>query len=110
MERPNRATLLYIVRRRELSLSDDKQIVADLQQHNLQIDFVEMKLVQNSLPNPISYRGTGYIRQTEDDTLALKLYSAEMENTDVSAGLRDYGRVKPGVIYDDADFYTLTAT
>lgn len=54
-----------------------EKTIADFQQRKLQIDFVEFVLIQNRADDPISYRGTGYIRQTADDVLTFTLYAVE---------------------------------
>jgi hypothetical protein len=43
------------------------KIIEAVRGGKLQIDFISLTLVQNTTDNPIEYRGTGYIRQTDDD-------------------------------------------
>jgi hypothetical protein len=85
-----------------------KEIIEDFRQGKLQIDFINLSLVQNNAANPISYRGTGYIRQTDEDQLSVRLYSVETQNTDLAKDFNSLMSTKPGALYKDADYYTLT--
>jgi hypothetical protein len=69
------------------------QIVEAFRGGKLQIDFISLTLVKNTSDNPIKYRGTGYIRQTDDNTLTLQLYSVETKNTDHFKGFKSYARL-----------------
>jgi hypothetical protein len=86
------------------------KLIEDFQQRTLQIDFIELVLVQNKKDSPISYKGAGYIRQTGDDVLTLRLYSIQTENIDFASHFNAHSRVKSGTLYDAADYYTLTGT
>lgn len=86
------------------------KIIEDFQGGKLQIDFIELGLVQNMATNPIEYRGAGYIRQTETGGLAVRLYSVETKNTDFMKDLNSVARTKPGTLYKDTDYFTLTGT
>jgi hypothetical protein len=85
-------------------------IIEDFRQGNLQIDFIKLSLVQNNLADPISYIGAGYIRQTAEDQLSVRLYSVETKNTDLGKDLNSLMSTKPGTLYKDTDYYTLTGT
>jgi hypothetical protein len=78
-------------------------------QRQLQIDCRAMTLVQNTSDSAVSYRGKGYIRQTDDDTLTFKLYATETRNTDQFADLNRAFGAKPGKIYEPSAYFTLTA-
>jgi hypothetical protein len=67
-------------------IADD--LIKALKQLKLEIDCFEMALVQNLPENPVSYRGKGYIRQTENDTLTFKLYASETKNIDATKYMR----------------------
>ncbi|HLH92905.1 MAG TPA: hypothetical protein VKX28_31150 [Xanthobacteraceae bacterium] len=84
------------------------KIIESFQGGRLQIDFVNLALVQNSTNKPIEYRGPGYIRQTENDGLMVRLYSVETKNTDLVSDFNSFGCTKSGTLYNDADYYTLT--
>jgi hypothetical protein len=86
-------------------IADD--LIKALKQLKLEIDCFEMALVQNLPENPVSYRGKGYIRQTENDTLTFKLYASETKNIDATR----YMRAVPhsGKLFTESEYYTLTA-
>lgn len=84
------------------------KIIEAFQGGSLQIDFLELVLVQNRATDPIEYRGTGYIRQTETEGLTLQLYSVETKNTDFMRDLNKVSRVTSGTLYKEADYFTLT--
>jgi hypothetical protein len=86
-----------------------KQIEA-FQAGKLQVDFIDLALVQNTATDPIQYRGTGYIRQTEDDALTLRLYARETKNTDFASDFNTMESTKQGTLYKDSDYFTLTGT
>jgi hypothetical protein len=72
-------------------------IITTFRQRSLQIDFLEMSLVQNKKDSgAISYKGKGYIRQTDDDVLTFKLYVSDTLNNDLFADLNRLNRIKPG--------------
>ena len=69
-----------------------------------------MVLEQEGSPAaPVSYRGKGYIRQEDDDTLSFRLYATEIRNTDAEFSFQRLGATKPGEIYPATEYYTLTA-
>jgi hypothetical protein len=76
----------------------------------LQIDFIELVLTQNAVDDPIEFRGTGYIRQTETGGIAVRLYSVETKNTDFIKDLNSVARFKPGTLFKDTDYFTLRGT
>jgi hypothetical protein len=84
------------------------KIIEAFQGGSLQIDFIELVLVQNTATDPIEYRGTGYIRQTETEGLTLQLYSVETKNNDFMRDLNSASRVMSGTLYKEADYFTLT--
>jgi hypothetical protein len=86
------------------------KIIEAFQGGKLQIDFISLTLVQNSTNKPIEYRGAGYIKQTENDGLTVRLYSVETKNTDFVSDFNSFGRTKPGTLFNDAGYYTLTGT
>jgi hypothetical protein len=47
------------------------KIIEAFQGGKLQIDFISLPLAQNATEKAIEYRGTGYIRQTENDGLTV---------------------------------------
>ena len=76
----------------------------------MQIDFLDLVLIQDKADEPISYKGKGYIRQTDDDTLTVRLYAVETANTDMASDFNCLNRAKSGTLYDETDFYSLTGT
>jgi hypothetical protein len=86
------------------------KIIEAFQGGTLQIDFIELMLVQNTQNEPIEYRGTGYIRQTETGAMTVRLYSVETKNTDFMKDLNSVARVMSGTLYKDTDYFTLTGT
>lgn len=84
--------------------------IETFQAGKLQVDFIDLVLIQNTATNPIQYRGTGYIRQTEDDALTLTLYAGETKNTDFASDFNTMGSIKQGTLYKDSDYFTLTGT
>jgi len=90
------------------SMSPDP-IISDFKQRKLHIDFFEMSLVQNKPgEEAISYKGKGYIQQTDDDVLTFKLYANETQNTDFVSNLTDLNKIKSGEVYPDDSYYTLS--
>lgn len=88
-----------------------QRIISDFRQRNLHIDFVDMLLTQKTAPeNAISYRGKGYVRQTEDDILTFKLYAGETTNTNFLANLDRMTGIQSGELYSDKDLYELVGT
>lgn len=83
------------------------KIIEAFQGGTLQIDFIELVLVQDTDTDPIAYRGTGYIRQTETDSLTLRLYAVETQNTDFMKDFNSLGTAKPGKLYRDTDYFNL---
>jgi hypothetical protein len=85
------------------------RIISDFQQRKLHIDFLEMSLVQNKPgKEAISYKGKGYIQQTDDDVLTFKLYANETLNTDFAASFNRLNNIKSGELYSDDSYYTLS--
>jgi hypothetical protein len=69
-----------------------------------------MMLVQEgNSTTPIRYRGKGYIRQEDDDTLSFRLYATAIENADAASDFTRTLSGTPGEIYGATDYYTLTA-
>jgi len=72
-------------------------IISTFRQRKLHVDFLELSLVQNKPgDDAISYRGKGYIQQTEDDILTFKLYANETRNTDFAADFNRVNETKSG--------------
>ena len=87
------------------------QIISDFKQRKLHVDFLEMYLVQKKPgKGAISYKGKGFIRQTEDDILTFKLYASETRNTDWVASFNAVNKTKSGELYPDDAYYTLKGT
>lgn len=76
----------------------------------LEIDCIDMQLIQNKTTNPISFRGNGYLRQTNNDTLQFKLYATESINTNMIADLNVTQSLKSGEIISEDEYYSLAAT
>src|ERR1019366_9440037 len=87
-----------------------QKIIDDFRRGKLQIDFLDLALIQNKADKPVSYKGKGYIRQTEDDRLIVRLYAVETANTDMPSDFNSLNRTKSGTLYDETDFYSLTGT
>jgi len=86
-------------------------IISTFRQRKLHVDFLELSLVQNKPgDDAISYRGKGYIQQTEDDILTFKLYANETRNTDFAADFNRVNETKSGEIYSEGAYYTLSGT
>lgn len=84
-------------------------IISDFKQRKLQIDFLEMHLIQNkSNKKAISYKGRGYLRQTDNDVLTFKLYANETQNSDFVASLNRTNKIKSGELFPHDSYYTLT--
>lgn len=84
------------------------RIISDFKQRKLHIDFLEMSLVQNKPGKQvISYKGKGYVQQTDDDVLTFKLYASETTSTDFAASFNSLNKVKSGELYSDDSYYTL---
>ena len=85
------------------------RIISDFKQRKLHIDFLEMSLVQNKPgKEAISYKGKGYIQQTDDDVLTFKLYANETLNTDFAASFNRLNKIKSGELYSGDSYYTLS--
>jgi hypothetical protein len=84
-------------------------LISSLKAGTLQIDCVEMILAQNTALNPITYKGSGYVRQNENGKLTFKLYAIEVTNTSALADLSSFSTAESGRIFGDADYYKLTA-
>jgi len=84
-------------------------LLTALKQRKLELDCFEMTVVQNSSAKPICYKGRGYIRQGENDTLSFKLYASETKNTDAFANLKQAFGAASGRLFADDEYYTLAA-
>ncbi|NOJ41053.1 hypothetical protein [Bradyrhizobium australiense] len=83
-------------------------VIADLKRPKLNVDFLEMTLTQNkSGKSAIVYKGTGYIRQTQDDVLTFRLYASQTQNTNAMADFRRLNQTRSGELYPEEAFYTL---
>jgi hypothetical protein len=86
------------------------ELIATFRQLKLHIDCRDMVLVQEGSPaTPIRYRGKGYIRQEDDDTLSFRLYATAIENVDAASDFTRTLSARPGEIYAPTEYYTLTA-
>jgi hypothetical protein len=86
-----------------------ERIVSDFKQRKLHIDFHELTLVQNKPGiKGISYKGKGYIRQTDEDILTFKLYSNETHNTNWADNFNRHNRIEAGKLYSEDSYYKLT--
>lgn len=83
---------------------DDR--IAALKAGKLRLDCVEMELVQDGVDNPIHYRGKGYIEQTSDGGLTMKVYSTE-HNADVFGSFEQH--ITAGRFLPKTEFYSLKA-
>jgi len=88
---------------------DIDELVASLKQRKLEIDCVDMTLTQSTNVKPIIYKGKGYIRQTEDDSLTFKLFVFETTNIDGIACFESSLISHAGKLFEAGEFYTLTA-
>ena len=84
-------------------------VISDFEQRKLHIDFLEMSLTQNkSGVKVISYTGKGYVEQTDDDVLFLKMYVNETANTSLFDEFKNLNQTKSGELYPDDSYYTLS--
>src|SRR3546814_14135113 len=68
-----------------------------------------MSLVQNKpRKEAISYKGRGYVQQTDDDILTFKIYTNETQNTDFITNFKLLNKTKSGELYADDSFYILS--
>ncbi len=90
----------------------DSDIVRDLKQKRLHIDFISMSLEQNKdSDDKVVYKGPGYIEQSDSDTISFKLYAIEAHtNIEFFDRLNANWRIKKGEIYPEQSYYTLTGT
>lgn len=84
-----------------------EDLVVQLKERRLEIDCVEMKLEQQGIPHPVIYRGSGYIRQLDDDTLSFKLYATEITKAQPFDTLREMVELRAGGLIPDNYYYTL---
>src|SRR5260370_19903661 len=84
-------------------------IITALRQRVVQLDCIEMTLVQNADSDPISYKGKGYIRQTDDDRLTFKIFATETKGTNLFEQLKADLSIQSGRLFVDTDYYTLSA-
>ena len=94
---------------KNLNPMNPDRIISDFEQRKLHIDFLEMSFVQNKPGKEvISYKGKGYIQQTDDDILTFKLYVNETLNTDFVASFNCVNKIQSGELYSDDSYYTLS--
>lgn len=86
-----------------------EQVISDFRQRKLYIDFFEMSVVQNkSGEEAISYKGKGYVQQTDDDIITFRLYANQTLNTDLVASMNDLNKTKSGEIISGESYYTMS--
>ncbi|MBR1170236.1 hypothetical protein [Bradyrhizobium liaoningense] len=87
------------------------RIISDFKQRKLHIDFLELSLVQNTPGSrAISYKGKGYVQQTDDDFLAFTLYAEQTLNTDFSQAINESNTLRTGELYPKGAYYNLRGT
>jgi hypothetical protein len=85
------------------------RIISDFKQQKLHIDLREMSVVQNKpCKEAISYKGSGYIQQADDDVLTFKLYANETLNIDFYSSSNFLNKIQLGTLYSDDSYYTLS--
>src|SRR5258708_2694050 len=87
-------------------MSIDSLIVAH-KDGRLDIECAEMSLRQRTGTNPISFRGTGRIRQSSEGVLEFELRANEYKNTDMVSYFNEFMSVKPGTLIDEKRYYDL---
>ncbi|MBB6243720.1 hypothetical protein [Rhodanobacter sp. MP1X3] len=80
-----------------------------LRQRSLEVDCPTMELKQRK-DNGEVCQGSGYIKQGPDGRLTYKLYVGTSLNSGPFRQLEIYSKVRPGKLFEDEDYYDLTAT
>jgi hypothetical protein len=80
-----------------------------LRQGSFEIDCPTMALKQRKENGEVC-QGSGYIKQDADGRLTYKLYAASSINSGPFRQLEIYSKVRPGKLFEDEDYYDLTAT
>ena len=81
--------------------------VESLKRNTLEIDGINMTLTQSVSVNPITYEGSGYIRQDSTGSLNFKIYVSTVRNTDIAQNLMKSFQVESGKLYEESEFYAL---
>jgi hypothetical protein len=76
---------------------------------SFEVDCPTMELKQRK-DNGEVCRGSGYIKQGPDGRLTYKLYVGSSLNSGPFRQLEIYSKVRPGKLFEDEDYYDLTAT
>lgn len=74
-----------------------------------EVDCPTMILRQRKENGEVCY-GSGYIKQATDGHLTYKLYVASSVNSGPFRQLETFSKVRPGKLFEDEDYYDLTAT
>ena len=80
-----------------------------LRQGSFEIDCPAMALKQRNENGEVC-QGSGYIKQAPDGRLIYKMYIASSINSGPFRQLEIYSKVRPGKLFEDEDYYDLTAT
>lgn len=80
-----------------------------LRQGSFEIDCPTMALKQRKENGEVC-QGSGYIKQAADGRMTYKLYVASSINSGPFRQLEIYRKVRPGKLFEDEDYYDLTAT
>lgn len=86
-----------------------EQAIDDLRQGLFEIDCPTMELRQRKDNGEVCH-GSGYIKQGSDGRLTYKLYVAFAINSGPMRQLETFTKVRPGKLFEDEDYYDLTAT
>jgi len=76
--------------------------VESLKRNTLEIDGINMTLTQSVSVNPITYEGSGYIRQDSTGSLNFKIYVSTVRNTDIAQNLMKSFQVESGKLYEES--------
>ena len=87
--------------------SDDS--IEAFRKGSLEVDCPTMVLRQRK-ENGEVYQGSGYIKQATDGRLTYKLYVTSSINSAPFRQLEIYSKTRPGKLFEDEDYYDLTAT
>lgn len=91
------------------SKMDIDDSIETFRQGSFEVDCPIMELKQRK-DNGEAYRGSGYIKQCADGRLTYKLYVETSVNSGPFRQLETYSKVRPGKLFEDEDYYDLTAT
>ena len=83
--------------------------IETFRQGSFEVDCPTMELKQRKEEGEVC-QGSGYIKQDVDGRLTYKLYVGTSLNSGPFRQLKIYSKVRPGKLYEDEDYYDLTAT